>query len=101
LDDDQRDALAGHLDGVGVAQLVWWQAPPDAGKRRGVAQLLLGAPCDQARWRVRPVRTQNSGPTCSSTRSSSYGCSCSQAQSSMPTWRRRPPFPRYAAADED
>src|SRR3954468_20842389 len=40
LDDDQRDALAGHLDGVGVAELVGCEAPPDASARRGVAQLL-------------------------------------------------------------
>ena len=38
LDDDQRHALAGHLDGVGVAELVRCEAPPDAGERHGVAQ---------------------------------------------------------------
>ena len=31
LDDDQRDALACHLDGVRVAELVRREAPPDAG----------------------------------------------------------------------
>ncbi len=33
LDHLQRDALAGHLDGVGVAQLVWCEAPAHAGPR--------------------------------------------------------------------
>ena len=42
LDDDQLDALAGHLDGVGVAELVRCEASPNAGERRGVAQLLSG-----------------------------------------------------------
>jgi len=40
LDDDQRDALARHLDRVRVAELVRREAPPDASTRRGVAQLL-------------------------------------------------------------
>jgi hypothetical protein len=31
LDDDQRHALAGHLDGVRVAQLVGREASPHAG----------------------------------------------------------------------
>jgi hypothetical protein len=31
LDDDQRDALACHLDGVSMAELVRREAPPDAG----------------------------------------------------------------------
>jgi hypothetical protein len=33
LDDDQRDALACHLDGVGVAELVRSESSPDAGER--------------------------------------------------------------------
>ena len=40
LDDDQRDALAGHLDGAGVAELVRREPSADAGERRRVAQLL-------------------------------------------------------------
>lgn len=31
LDDDHRDALACHLDGVRVAELMRREAPPDAG----------------------------------------------------------------------
>ena len=31
LDDDQRDAFAGHFDGVGVLELVWREASTDAG----------------------------------------------------------------------
>jgi len=31
LDDDQRHALAGHLDGVGVSELVRREASPHAG----------------------------------------------------------------------
>src|SRR4051794_5798387 len=42
LDDDQRDALARHLDDEGVAELVGCEAPPDASARRGVAQSLAG-----------------------------------------------------------
>ena len=39
LDDDQRDAFAGHLDGVGVAELVRSEAASDAGGGGGAAQL--------------------------------------------------------------
>ena len=39
LDDDQRDTLARHLDGVGVAELVRRESSPDAGERHRVAQL--------------------------------------------------------------
>jgi hypothetical protein len=39
LKDDQRDTLARHLDGVGVAELVRRESPPDVGERRRVAQL--------------------------------------------------------------
>jgi hypothetical protein len=38
-DDDQRDTLARHLDGVGVAELVRRESSPDAGERCRVAQL--------------------------------------------------------------
>ena len=37
LDDDQRYAFAGHLDGVGVAQLVWDEAAPDSRRGGGYA----------------------------------------------------------------
>jgi hypothetical protein len=39
LDDDQRDTFARHLDGVSVAELVRRESSPDAGERRGAAQL--------------------------------------------------------------
>jgi hypothetical protein len=51
------------------------------------------------RPRVAPLTTQNSGPTGSSIRAWSQGASCSQAQSSMPTSRRRPPLPRRTSSD--
>ncbi len=38
LDDVERDALPGHLDSVGVAQLVWSEAPPDPGLDRGASK---------------------------------------------------------------
>jgi hypothetical protein len=77
LDDDQRHAFASELDGMRVPELVRREAPTDAGREGGPA----------------PLMTQNSGPTGSSTRSSSHGRSSSQAHSSMPTSRRRPPLP--------
>src|SRR3954470_20864348 len=39
LDDDERHALASHLDGVGVAQLVRRETPANACGRRRAAQL--------------------------------------------------------------
>jgi hypothetical protein len=39
LDDDQRHALAGHLDGVGVAELVRREASPHAGLAGDASQL--------------------------------------------------------------
>src|SRR3954453_15856467 len=39
LDHDERDAFAGHLDGVSMAELVWRESPPPAGSCGGVAQL--------------------------------------------------------------
>ena len=39
LDDDERDAFAGHLDGVGVAQLVWCEAATHAGGLGGSGQV--------------------------------------------------------------
>jgi hypothetical protein len=39
LDDDQRHALTGHLDRVGVAQLMRSEAPADASSSSGAPQL--------------------------------------------------------------
>jgi hypothetical protein len=43
LDDVQRHALPGHLDGVRVTQLVRSEAAPHAGLRSGAPQLLAHA----------------------------------------------------------
>ncbi len=37
LDDHQRDALAAHLDRVGVAEMVWGKPAADPGGKRRVA----------------------------------------------------------------
>jgi hypothetical protein len=48
---------------------------------------------DHGRPRVGPPMMQNTGPTGRSARALSHGRRCSQHHSSMPTSRRRPPFP--------
>jgi hypothetical protein len=40
LDDDERDALVGHLDRVRVPELVRRESPSDASRGSGVVQLL-------------------------------------------------------------
>ena len=42
LDDDQRHALTRELDGMGVAQLVRREAPPDTGVDGGPVQVRAG-----------------------------------------------------------
>jgi hypothetical protein len=44
LDDDQRHAFAGELDGVRVPELVRRDPPTDAGRDGGPAQLRSGGP---------------------------------------------------------
>ena len=39
LNDDQRDAFASHLDGVGVPKLVWGEAAPHSRGGGGAPQL--------------------------------------------------------------
>jgi hypothetical protein len=39
LDDDQRHALARHLHGVGVAELVWREAAAHTGRDPGATEL--------------------------------------------------------------
>jgi hypothetical protein len=39
LDDDQRHSLAGHLDGVGVTELMWRGPAPHACRGGGAPQL--------------------------------------------------------------
>jgi hypothetical protein len=43
LDDDQRHALTGQLDGVRVAQSLWRKASPHAGLAGDAAQLGTGS----------------------------------------------------------
>ena len=42
LDDDEWDAFAGHLDGVGVAELMWGEPTPHAGSRGGLTEFFPG-----------------------------------------------------------
>jgi hypothetical protein len=42
LDDDERHAFMSHLDRVGVAELVWREAPPHAGRGSRSAQVGAG-----------------------------------------------------------
>jgi hypothetical protein len=68
LDGDRRHALAGHLNGMRVAQLVRREASPHAGLAGGAAQLRTRGRGRPGPSRVAPLTTQNSGPTGSSTR---------------------------------
>ena len=85
LDEVERDALVGELDGVGVAQLVGAnrrRTPALAATRRSRARAASAA---QGRPRVRPSITHSSGPTGMRMRTSSQGPRYSQPQESMPT----------------
>ena len=42
LDDDQRDAVVSHLDGVSMSELVRRESAPDAGEDCGAVQSLAG-----------------------------------------------------------
>jgi hypothetical protein len=66
------------------------RTPAAAAVRRSSAR---AAACDRWRPHAVPLMTHKSGPTRSSGRRSSHGCSCSQPHASMPTSRRRPPLP--------
>jgi hypothetical protein len=99
LDDDQRHAFTGHLDRVCVPQLVGREASADAGPRGGASELGPGPTGGPGRPRVRPLMTQSSGPIGSATRAISHGSSSCQPQSSIPTSRRRPPFPRRTSSE--
>ena len=92
LDDVDRDALAGELDGMSVAELVGRKPASDAGVGGELAQLAPGGG-DQRRPRVAPSMTQNSGPGGSKTRSASHASSCSKPNGSMPASRRLSPLP--------
>jgi hypothetical protein len=97
--DVQRYALAGEFERVSVTQLVWGEStltPARTASRRNSVR--TPAP-DHGRPRVGPSMMQNSGPTGSSARAFSHGRSCSQAHSSSPTSRRRPPFPLRTRID--
>jgi hypothetical protein len=73
LDDVQRDALPGHFDSVGMAQLVWSEAPPYPGLGRVRRSAIRTCECDQGRPEVGPLITQKSGPAGKETRASSQG----------------------------
>jgi len=58
LDHDQRHALAGNLNGVGMSQLMRSEAPSHARRGRRSARAAAFAQC---RPRVDPVTTQKCG----------------------------------------
>jgi hypothetical protein len=65
MDDDQRHSLSCPLGGVGVTELVWRE------RRRtqaATASCVRAPAVAQGRPPVAPLRTQNSGPTGSSSR---------------------------------
>jgi hypothetical protein len=63
----------GHLDDVGVTELVWREAAPHSSRGGGAPQLGGAAAGNQWRPRVAPLMTQGSGPTGSLRRMSSQG----------------------------
>jgi hypothetical protein len=63
LDDVERDALAGELQRVRVAQLVRREPTPDPSLSGEPAELGAAAAPDHGRPRVGPSIMQNSGPT--------------------------------------
>jgi hypothetical protein len=98
LDDVQRHALARELVRVRVAQLMRREAAPDASLGREPPELARTA----ARPRSpagRSVDDAEQRPDRQFARGSSHGRSCSQPQSSIPTSRRRPPFPWRTSTD--
>ena len=55
LDDRQRDPFVGHLDRVGVAELMWSEPTPDPGRGGGPAQLAASGrrlPAASGGWAV-------------------------------------------------
>ena len=101
LDDLERDALAGGLERVGVAELVRREPAPDPLASRRIRGL-AAAGCGRARSAAgRPSITQNSDPAGSAARTVSHGRNCSQpvvdAESAAPARtcpRRGRPAPR-------
>ena len=98
LDDRQRDPFVGHLDRVGVAELVWREPTPDPAAAAVRPSWRRADAGSQLRPAVGPWITQNNGPTGNRTRSCCQGSSCSHAQRSIPTSRRLSPLPCYAGA---
>jgi hypothetical protein len=94
LDDDERDAFAGHLDRVCVAQLARGEASAHDRPGGGAAELgacAAGGPRASARASVDDAEQWTDRQA---TRTISHGSSSCQPQSSIPTSRRRPPLPR-------
>ena len=73
LDDVERDALPGHLDSMGVAQLVRSETPSYASLAAVRRSALPTCECDQGPPEVGSWITQKSGPTGNETRASSQG----------------------------
>ncbi len=99
LDDDQRDAFACHLDGVGVAELVRREAPAHAGRGGGAPELRAGGcgcPGSAAGRAVDDAEQRVDGEF---EVELSQGWSSCQPQLSMPTSRRRPPLPRRTSSE--
>ena len=94
LDDDQRDAFAGHLDRMGVVELVRREAAPHPGSGGGAPQLGAG----RGRRPVAPARRTAEDAQQRTDRKLAPqlepGLEPFPAQASMPTSRRRPPLPR-------
>ena len=64
LDHEQRDPLAGHLDRMGVPQLMRRERPTDTGREGGVDGAACGCAAGaHGRPRVGPRRMQNNRPT--------------------------------------
>ena len=62
LDHVERDALPGHLDSVGVAHLVWSEAPAYPGLGRTTSQRTRTCELDRGRP-VAPLIPRKGGPT--------------------------------------
>ena len=93
LYDQERDPFAGHLDSVGVAELVGCEPTPDSGGQRGAMQ--LGTDPGRRAWPTagRPAqnaeeRADRQGPAQLKPR-----VKLLPRPASIPTSRRRPPFP--------
>ena len=93
LDHDERNALVGHFHRVSVPELMRRESSAHASCLRAWCSCLRAAEASHRRPAVGPWITHSTAPIGSSRRTSSHGSICSQAQRSIPTSRRLPPFP--------